>query len=287
MQEQFEERQSQRPSQASESTQQRTVSLALPTSKPTVTMILLAIIVILFAAPLLATGRYSPDNALLQWGALIFDNVLHGEYYRLFTSIFLHLDILHIGFNAYALYYFGRAVEQTFGHVRFALIYFLGGLTGSVASFALSRGASVGASGAIFAIFGAEMVFLYKNRSLFGKRANSQLQSLVVVALLNLGIGVYSQLAPNGINGAVIDNWGHIGGFAAGILLAWFIAPTYEIKAEPSVDPLAPANLHVVDISSPSKTWVVCGLYAVGLLLTFVVLLNVLQSAAAYIMPLY
>src|SRR3954467_13307088 len=107
MQESFEEG---KPQQT-EAAQPRTVALTLPIVKPRVTYVLLAIIVILFAEPLLTTGRYLPNNDLLQWGAIIFDNVLHGEYYRLLTSIFLHLDILHIGFNAYALYYFGKAVE--------------------------------------------------------------------------------------------------------------------------------------------------------------------------------
>jgi rhomboid protease GluP len=253
------------------------VGLPLPISKPRVTYILLVIIVALFAAPLLATGRYRPDNALIQWGALIFDNVLYGkEYYRLFTSMFFHLNIVHIGFNAYALYYFGRQVEQTFGYMRFILIYFLGGLTSSVASFALTRQASLGASGAIFAIFAAEMVFLYKNRSVFGKEANRQLQSLVVMALLNLGIGIYSQLSP--VGGMVIDNWGHIGGFVAGFVLAWVITPRYAVKAEANNDPTAPPSLKVVNVTPQRNTWIAGGLYSAGLLLAFLIALSILSA---------
>src|SRR5258708_36948653 len=88
--------------------------------------------------------------------------------------------MIHIGFNGYALWPVGRLIEIFFGHARFALIYLLGGLCGSGTSFIFSRGASLGASGAIMAIFGAEMVFLYQNRRLLGgKRGNFTITAAV------------------------------------------------------------------------------------------------------------
>ena len=97
----------------------------------------------------------------LEWelflrGALIPQLVAgQGEVYRLFTAMFLHGSLGHVFFNVYALYIVGRSVEPIFGRIRFLLIYLLGGLTGSALSLALGGldGASVGASGAVFAIF--------------------------------------------------------------------------------------------------------------------------------------
>src|SRR5262249_827736 len=137
------------------------------------------ILVVIFVIQLGLAQTYYPDDPVLNWGKLYFYNVLHGEYYRLLSAMFLHAGVAHIGFNAYALSVVGRTIERFFGHVRFAVLYFLGGLSASLTSFAFSRGASVGASGAIMAIFAAEMVFLYQNRQIFGQeRTNRQLRSL-------------------------------------------------------------------------------------------------------------
>src|SRR5579859_6708292 len=169
--------------------EQRQVSIALPATRPLVTYALLAAIVFVFLIQLGLAQTYYPDDPVLNWGVLDFYSVLHGEYYRLFTALFLHAGTLHLGFNAYALWVFGRTIERFFGHVRFALLYFLGGLCASLTSFAFSRGASLGASGAIMAIFGAEMIFLYQNRRLFGQeRTNKQLMALGLNALIIFGM---------------------------------------------------------------------------------------------------
>ena len=91
--------------------------------------------------------------------------VEYGEAYRLFTAMFLHGSLGHVFFNVYALLIFGRSLEPVFGRIRLLLIYLLGGLTGSALSLWLGGldGASVGASGAVFAIFAAQGVHLYLN----------------------------------------------------------------------------------------------------------------------------
>ncbi|HLA45188.1 MAG TPA: rhomboid family intramembrane serine protease, partial [Aggregatilineales bacterium] len=115
--------------------------------------------------------------------------VAQGEYYRLFTSMFLHAPgLMHLGFNSLALYAFGKDIESLFGHVRFTLIYFLGGLAGSVTSFAITRSNSIGASGAVFAVFGALVAYYYQNRQLYGAAAAVRLRQLGMLALVNLGI---------------------------------------------------------------------------------------------------
>ena len=166
----------------------------------------------------------------LEWelflhGALIPQLVAgQGEVYRLFTAMFLHGSLGHVFFNVYALYIVGRSVEPIFGRTRFLLIYLLGGLTGSALSLALGglEGASVGASGAVFAIFAAQAVHLYQHRGLYAN-VQSQLRHMGFLIAINLLIG----FAP----GSRIDNWGHIGGMFGGALLAWRIGPRIALQA--------------------------------------------------------
>ncbi len=110
------------------------------------------------------------DIDLADYGAKNNLLIAHGEIWRLFTAIFLHGSVLHILFNAYALYYLGREIETFYGPLRFSLVFLVAGLSGSVVSMLLNPHASIGASGAIFGLIGAEGVFLYRNRRLLGER---------------------------------------------------------------------------------------------------------------------
>ena len=178
-----------------------------------------------------------------------------GQYYRLISAMFLHLDPAHIFFNMYALYLFGRTLERVAGHTRFAIIYFIGGLTGSVLSVVLDNPSpmlgvpSLGASGAVFAIFAGEMIFLFRNREILGPRAMLRLRSFAIIMLINLGLGVASYLSASAVK---IDIWGHVGGFIGGTVLAYLIGPSFAIpedvvslRAEDS-NPLAGSNLLLV-----------------------------------------
>ncbi len=166
--------------------------LHIPSVRPTVTYALIAINVLIFVIRALSPQL---DEQILLWGANNPVAVLqNGEVYRLFTSMFLHASIfdaaggyalansLHLIFNMYILYVIGIQVERLFGHVRFTLIYLLGGLAGSVLSAVLSSGNvySVGASGAVFAIMAAQFVYLYQHRKLLGARGRAQMQSLIM-----------------------------------------------------------------------------------------------------------
>src|SRR5690606_41779362 len=115
--------------------------------------------------------------------------------------------IMLILFTGYSLYDTGRVVEALFGHIRVAQINFLCGLSGSLASFVFSDAPSVGASGAIFAIFGAEMVYFYQNRRLHGEMGRRHLNQLIFLMLLNLGLGFFSTAT----SGFRLGNAGHIG----------------------------------------------------------------------------
>ncbi len=155
---------------------------------------------------------------LLELGAKSRPEILAGEAWRFFTPIFLHVTIPHVLINMYSLYAIGPAVERFFGTARFTAVYLLCGIAGVILSLALSPSPSAGASGAIFGLLGSLGAFLYLHRGLFGRFGRLQLRQIVLVALMNLGLG----FMPG------IDNWGHLGGLLAGVALTLTLGPRYE-----------------------------------------------------------
>jgi membrane associated rhomboid family serine protease len=143
-----------------------------------------------------------------------FDNgseigVAAGQYWRLFTSMFLHANLVHIGLNAYALFLFGHVIEQELGRVRFAVIYLTTGLFASAVSFAFAPPVQVGigASGAIFGLFGAFFAYNYRRRH--QALAAARIRQMVFLLVINLVLGL-------SIPG--IDWHAHAGGFVAGLV---------------------------------------------------------------------
>jgi rhomboid protease GluP len=130
-----------------------------------------------------------------------------GQYWRLVSAMFLHAGLLHIAFNSYALWIFGTVVEQELGRVRFVLIYFGTGIVASATSYAFGPNAvGVGASGAIFGIFGAFVAYNYRRRHT--AVAAARLRSAVTLVILNMFLAFT-------IPG--IDWRAHVGGFVAGL----------------------------------------------------------------------
>jgi rhomboid protease GluP len=187
--------------------------------KPIVTYTILVLTVLVFGLQYLSQ---SMSGNQYDWpfilGAKVNNLILAGQVWRLITPILLHASILHIGFNMYALFVIGPQLERFYGHWRYLLLYLIAGFTGNVLSFVLSPGTSIGASTAIFGLVAAEAVFIYKNRMLFGSRARGMLINLGVVILVNLALG----LQPG------IDNWGHLGGLAGGLIFAWVAGPVFK-----------------------------------------------------------
>ncbi len=210
----------------------------LPRVSPIVTYALLAINTGIFILRALSPEL---DQEIFIWGANIPVAVLRGgEYHRLLSAMFLHAGIyglnntlvlgnsLHIILNMYILLSVGSVLEPLFGHARFAIIYLLGGLLGSVFSTVLGGDiASVGASGAVFAILGAEFVYLYRHRGLLGPAADAQMRSLITWGLINFLYGALTSIAGTRFR---IDNWGHLGGLIGGLVLAWFLTPILVVK---------------------------------------------------------
>ena len=182
------------------------------------TFVIIAITVLVFLGQT-ATDQWLGNNWLLDLGVKSQGAIRNGEVWRFITPIFLHIGITHIFVNMYSLYAIGPAVERFFGTPRFVITYLLAGISGVVSSLALSPSPSAGASGAIFGMLGALAAFLYRHRGLFGRFGRLQLRQIILVAFLNLGLG----LMPG------IDNWGHLGGLIAGATLGWFLGPRYEV----------------------------------------------------------
>ena len=161
--------------------------------------------------------------------------------------MFLHAGVMHILFNGLTLFIFGRMVERAFGHARFAVVYLLAGLFGSVASFSLtSTGVGAGASGAIFGVIGALAAYFVANRETMGDMGRQDLTGLMVLVGINLMFG----LSVSGI-----DNWAHIGGLGSGFLLGMALAPSYR-QGTP-IGPFKIPGGHPVDVNSLARRWYV------------------------------
>jgi rhomboid protease GluP len=155
---------------------------------------------------------FLPDNeSLLQWGANFRPVTLNGQWWRLLTSCFLHIGILHLAMNLYALVYIGSMLEPRLGTTRFLSAYLLSGIGGSAASlFWHDLTISAGASGAIFGMYGVFLAMLTTN--LIEKAARqTMLTSVVIFVGYNL---------VNGLRGG-IDNAAHIGGLVIGIVAGY------------------------------------------------------------------
>lgn len=178
-----------------------------------VTSILIAINLIVFIISAIKSGTVwnISDDVLIELGSKVNYLIDGGHYERLLTSMFLHSGLIHIAFNMYALYSLGNLVNQIYGTKKYLIIYFVSGIMASFASYKLSYAMSVGASGAIFGLLGACLVFAYMEKQRIGKEF---LMEIVSVIILNIVIGLS---IPN------IDNFAHFGGLFAGIIITFFM----------------------------------------------------------------
>jgi len=159
-------------------------------------------------------------STLIAFGAKTNQLLAEGEWFRLITPIFIHGGLLHLASNSYAIWVIGPVAEKLYGSARFLLIYLLAGIGGVVGSFVGGLGSSasipgVGASGAIFGLFGLLFVFGYRYRAELPPNFRRAVTTgILPVILINLFIG-YS--IPS------IDNSAHIGGLLTGAILGFFV----------------------------------------------------------------
>jgi len=197
----------------------QTVPIQLPSRPPYVSYTLLGITVLVYLAQIASAQFLGAD--IPQWlGVKVNDLIVQGQFWRLFTPMFLHGSLLHLAFNMYALWRFGPGLERFYGSGRILMLYVISGFAGNVFSFAMSPAASLGSSTAIFGLLGAEGVFLYQNRKIFGRQTQSALQQIIILAIINLAIG----MSPG------IDNWGHLGGLLGGVSFAWLAGPVLRVE---------------------------------------------------------
>lgn len=182
-----------------------------------ITRLLLAANILWFFVELSVAGPASFFNGpsavqALRLGAMNPLEVAQGQYWRLFSLMFVHFGILHIGFNMYALYLFGTLLENNLGRWRFLALYFVSGFLASAFSYAFLPLSSIagGASGAIFGLFGAWIAYNFRRR-----------HSPVGAAQLRLALFWLGLNAVIDFTFANIDWRAHLGGLLAGAVLGW------------------------------------------------------------------
>ena len=158
------------------------------------------------------TGSTGDTAQMIRWGAAYTPLIQAGEYYRLFTCMFLHFGFQHLLNNMLLLFFLGDYVERFIGKVRYLILYLAGGFLASLFSYLqdLQQGqdtVSAGASGAVFAVLGGLIVLILLHR---GRLEDLTLPRVLIMALLSLWAGFQS---------VGVDGFAHLGGFLAGAAL--------------------------------------------------------------------
>ena len=176
--------------------------------KPIITYFIIGICILLYFLMVIEEGNFNLSTyVLLKFGANAGIFTKSGQYFRLFTCIFLHAGLIHIICNMYSLYVIGPQIESFYGKLKYLFIFLFSGICGSLLSLGLSldNTVSVGASGAIFGLLGSILYFGYHYRVYLGNVLKSQILPIIFI---NLMIGF---MVPG------IDNFAHIGGLIGGI----------------------------------------------------------------------
>lgn len=156
---------------------------------------------------------------LIIMGAKVNSLIDKGQVWRLITCAFLHGGLIHIFFNMYALKILGPEIEYVYGKIKYLVIYLLSAIAASIFSYIFGpQSVSVGASGAIFGLFGAMLIFGIKHRKQMGK---AYMMNILQVIFVNVIIGISS---------SNIDNAAHFGGLIVGALIALLLGERRSLK---------------------------------------------------------
>ncbi|WP_399941047.1 rhomboid family intramembrane serine protease [Streptomyces sp. BBFR25] len=175
-----------------------------------VTKILIGINVAVFIAVQALPDSFLADLVLIgRWPPAPFvptEGVAEGEWYRLVTTMFTHQEIWHIGFNMITLWFLGGPLEEALGRARYLALYLVSGLAGSVCAYLLEAPttATLGASGAIFGLFGATAALM--------RRRNADMRPVVILLVISL---IFTFTRDN------ISWQAHVGGLVAGAVIGW------------------------------------------------------------------
>jgi rhomboid protease GluP len=203
--------------------QQARIGEAGPASKPWLTWTLIGLNAAVWLVMVaLGVDAYEPKaDVLHRWGGNFGIATANGQWWRLLTAMFLHAGIIHLGFNLYFLWMVGRHTERIFGRVGYAIVYLGSGLFAGLVAVAWEPAAlRVGASGALFGVFGAFLAFTFQRRDALppdyvkGVRRNALI--LIVISL---------------VMGLTLPNIGlvdHIAGLVGGLGIGYSIARLAE-----------------------------------------------------------
>lgn len=185
---------------------------------PYVTYAIIGLNILIFILMYIFGNGSNNINTLIKFGALNKTLVMNGQYYRLITNTFLHIGVIHLAFNMYALYILGKDIESFYGKTKFILIYLISALIGSFVSiiYMSDTSLSAGASGAIFGLMGSLLYFGFNYRTVIN---NSITNQIIPVIILNLIIG----FTTSGIN-----NYAHIGGLIGGYIASTALGVKYK-----------------------------------------------------------
>jgi len=177
--------------------------------KPTYILIALNIIVYFYTSVIGGNFMQTNIEMILLYGQVNVFVLQYGWYWQLFTAMFVHVNIMHIVGNMLFLLIFGLRAEEMFSIREYLLIYFLGGLAGNLLSLLFGPLAppSAGASGAIFGMFGASIIYI---RRVFHQS--------IITALLYAFFLLIINLAPN------VNYLAHLGGLAVGLAIGYLLA---------------------------------------------------------------
>jgi len=195
-------------------------SVFMPTNGYFITPVIINLNIAIFVLMVVSGVNFLlPDTqSLIAWGANFKPVTLEGEWWRLLTSCFIHIGIIHLLMNMYALLYIGLLLEPYLGKIRFAAAYLLTGIVSSMASlYWHDLTVSAGASGAIFGMYGVFLAMLTTN---FIERAarRALLTSIAIFVGYNLMNGMKEG----------IDNAAHVGGLACGLLIGYSYYPSLK-----------------------------------------------------------
>jgi len=180
----------------------------LPKLTPTTFLVMANLLVYVYTSVVGGNFIETSDRALYQWGQFNL-YVMNGRYWQLLTSIFVHADIIHLSLNMFFLLIFGFRAEVLFSSEEYFFVYFLSGLAGNLLTLLVMHPLtlSAGASGAIFGVFGACVIYLRKT---FGQSIVGALLYSFLLLIMTAGRGV--------------NIFAHFGGLAAGLIIGYGVA---------------------------------------------------------------
>lgn len=169
------------------------------------------VIMIIYFIIITLNGGTNDIETLVRFGAFFPPFIFkYNEYYRFVTSIFIHIGIMHLFFNGYALYIFGTQIEGLIGKIKYLIFFLLTGLAGNLATYLFNPiSVSAGASGSLFGLFGAFLYLIHRHKEMITQEGRKSIISLLGV---NLAITV---LVPS------VSITAHLGGLIAGYILSY------------------------------------------------------------------